>query len=505
MAPHTLDTILRPPQWPASLSDFVTWCLMWDPKNRPTSSQALAHDYFKDALDPLRPKSSSRLLGSRKQSSASTNDSFKDASESIPSLTSKTSSWFRKSLIQREVSAPTVPQHSPVVHSPSPVVQVAPSPAPAAPAPPAKPTADPNATVKARPAANKRATWTNGLPSNAAPIPILPTIRPISPLSDAVTAQATVRPVDADDKTSKKIGRQLSTNSQTNHYAEIHRQEAERALNGQSGLASPVSGHRESFFSHLRKRARRFSGKYQAPMSPNSDDIEANAGCAPWGSSSNRQSMVIDSQGPVATSLPSNDFSDLDKALQNVRRSLEASSQATGIPTNTVSSPRGSNQGSLKRQHSVPRAEQRPAESTAFAGLFGRSRSTRNKHQPSLQYETPDEEDELLDEALNSAHKAARRLDRHTKQEKQYTTPKYPPVPHVPSQVPPSLSYLTPSPSADRSIGYDYFKSTTKPVDILKPKGSYNNLAAQWPTPPSDSEWAASAAASIFAAGAAYR
>ena len=500
MAPHTLDTLLRPPQWPASLSDFVTWCLMWDPKNRPTSTQALAHDYFKDALDPLRPKSSSKLLGSRKQSSASTNDSFKDAQESLPSLTTKTSSWFRKSLVQREVSASAVPQQS-AVQPASPAVQTV---AAVPPAPPPKPSADPNAAIKQRSAANKRATWTNGLPSNAAPIPILPTIRPISPLSDAVTAQATVRPVDADDKAAKKIGRQLSTNSQTNHYAEIHRQEAERALNGQSGLASPASGHRESFFSHLRKRARRFSGKYQVPLSPSSDDIEANAGCSPWQTNSNRQSMVIDGQGSLST-LPSNDFSDLDKALQNVRQSLETSSQSAGASASGLTSPRASNHPSLKRQHSVPRAEQRIAESTAFVGLFGRTRSTRNKHQPSLQYETPDEEDELLDEALNSAHKAARRLDRHTKQEAQYTTPKYPSVPSVPSQAAPSMSYLTPSPSADRSIGYDYFKSASKPLDILKPKGSYNNLTSQWPTPPSDSEWATSAAASIFAAGAAYR
>lgn len=502
MAPHTLDTILRPPQWPASLSDFVTWCLMWDPKNRPTSTQALAHDCFKDALDPLRPKSSSRLLGSRKQSSASTNDSFKDAPESLPSLTTKTSSWFRKSLIQREVSAPAVPQHSPAVHSPSPVPVVQPVPSPA-PAPPPKPNVDPNATVKARPAANKRSTWTNGLPSNAAPIPILPTIRPISPLSDAVTAQATVRPVDADDKTTKKIGRQLSTNSQTNHYAEIHRQEAERALNGHSGLASPVSGHRESFFSHLRKRARRFSGKHQAPLSPNSDDIEANAGCAPWGTNSNRQSMVIDSQGTVPNALPSNDFADLNQALQTVRRSLEAS-QPNGPTSSNISLPYGAHHGSLKRQHSVPRGEPRPAESAPFIGLFGRSRSTRNKHQSTLQYETPDEEDELLDEAINSTQKVMRRLDR-PKQDP-YSTPKYPPVPQVPSHAPPSMSYLTPSPSADRSIGFDYFKSASKPVDIRKPKANYsNNLTSQWPTPPSDSEWAASAAASIFAAGAAYR
>jgi len=495
MAPHTLDTILRPPQWPASLSDFVTWCLMWDPKNRPTSTQALSHEYFKDALDPLRPKSSSRLLNSRKQSSvSSSNDSFKDAPESNSLLTTKTSSWFRKSLIQREASATVVvPQQSPMV-------QPTPSPAPA---PPAQPVVKPNVNPRP-PAASKRATWTNGLPSNAAPIPILPTIRPISPLvSDAVTVQASGRLADAEQKAAKKIGRQLSTNSQTNHYAEIHRQEAERALNGQSGLSSPQSGHRESFFSHLRKRARRFSGRYQAPLSPNSDDVEANAGCGPWGSNSNRQSMIIDPSVPTTNPLPGNSVTELDKALANVRRSLEASSQATGIPANTVSSPLGSNSSTLKRQHSLPRQEQRPTEAPVF-GLFGRTRSTKNKHQPSLHYETPDEEDELLDEALSSAHTAAKCLDRHAEQQNEHPT-NYPPVPPVPSHAPPSMSYLTPSPSADRNgVGYEYL-TPTKPVEILKPKGSYNNLATQWPTPPSDGEWAASAAASIFAAGAAYR
>ena len=212
--------------------------------------------------------------------------------------------------------------------------------------------------------------------------------------------------------------------------------------------------------------------------------------------------MIIDSP---ANPPPSNSIAELDKALASVRQSLEASSQATGIPANTVSSPRGLNNPTLKRQHSVPRQEQRSTEVPAF-GLFGRTRSTK-KHQPSLNYETPDEEDELLDEALSSAHKAAKRLDSHAQQQQQQTKhPRnYPPVPQVPSHPPLSLSYLTPSPSADRNGGgYDYL-SATKPVDILKPKGSYNNLATQWPTPPSDGEWAASAAASIIAAGAAYR
>src|ERR1700761_4086721 len=104
MAPHTMDSILQPPHWPTALSDFVTWCLMWDPKNRPTSSQALRHEYFTDAYDPLRPKtSSSRLLSSKK---SNLSELQRDPNDTQPSLTSKTSSWFRKSLIARESSAP---------------------------------------------------------------------------------------------------------------------------------------------------------------------------------------------------------------------------------------------------------------------------------------------------------------------------------------------------------------------------------------------------------------
>ncbi|KAK2072966.1 hypothetical protein P8C59_007283 [Phyllachora maydis] len=94
MAPHSMDTILQSPQWPSSLSQFVTWCLMWDPKNRPTSTQALAHDFFADAVDPLRPKSAtSRMLG-RKQS-----DNSRGKDSTITTPTSSKPSWFRKSLI----------------------------------------------------------------------------------------------------------------------------------------------------------------------------------------------------------------------------------------------------------------------------------------------------------------------------------------------------------------------------------------------------------------------
>jgi len=461
MAPHSLDTILRAPQWPQSLSDFVTWCLLWDPKQRPTSAQALNHEYFRDAVDPLtRPKSSSKLLG-RKQSNLSQHEL--GPSDSTPSLSSKTSSWLRKSLIQREVSAPVVPQHVPAQ---APVV--------ARPPAPVQSVSESAATVQARQA--KRATWANGLPSNVAPIPILPSIRPVSPLSSTVNAQPSVS-----NEKSKKIGRQLSVTSNGNHYADIHRQEAERALNGQTGLASPTSGHKESFFSHLRKRARRFSGRYQTPSSPSPEDIEANAGCAPW-SGSNRQSMVVDNIGAVANN--GNDLADLDKALQNVRSSMEASHNANSHGSSF-----------LKRNKSVPRSHEynHGAGPTTITPSKPRKMANRASN---LHYDTPDEEEELLDEALTNAHKASRTLDHHA-QPAHYT-----PANAARAQ----MSYLTPASSAHQH-GVAYPQSyTSKPMDINKPRPQPKEYTSQWPTPPyEESEWAASASASIFAAAQAYR
>lgn len=476
MAPHSLETLLPAPQWPASLAQFVTWCLMWDPKVRPTSRQALEHEFFQDALDPLRPKSSARALG-RKGSTLGN-----DSSEHVPTLSTKTSSWFRKSLGNN--LAPAVPDH---------MQGVQPSPRPA---PVHSKTTDPAANVsKIRPANTKRATWTTGQ-SNQAPMPILPSIRPISPLPDSTTAQASARrPEQPEERASKKIGRQLSVNSSGNHYADVHRQEAERALTGANGLKSPTGSQRESFFSHLRKRARRLSGRHQ--MTPGAEDIEANVGCAPW-ASNNRQS-IHELPPPVAPAPvdPSTDpnFAELDRALQNVRYSLDTASASNNQPKHPT---RVSSNPALKRQHSLQYSKEDNAP-----------RARRSlRHAPS-RYETPCEEDELLDEALTSAHRAANRLDsgmpphagtyQPTRATQAYTT----------SDAPRHAPYLTPSPSKDRlggsSVANEYTPS--KPMDI--PPVTQQQKAVvnpQWPTPPYDeNDWAAAAAASIFATQAAYR
>ncbi|KAI0479248.1 kinase-like domain-containing protein [Xylariaceae sp. FL0804] len=485
MAPHSMDTLLQTPQWPASLSQFVTWCLMWDPKSRPTSAQALAHEYFSDAVDPLRPKSSaSKILGRKHSDIGRSKDAHATISSSKPS-------WFRKSLIGRTESSENASAPISVKD-----VMAAPRPSPVQ----VHPTNEVN-VAKSRPAANKRTTWTNG-PSNVAPMPILPTIRPISPLSDAVTAQASNRTPSyndsyanraavVDDKAAKKIGRQLSVQSNSNNYAEVHRQQAERALNG-TGLASPPSSHKESFFSHLRKRARRFSGRHQTPVSPTYDDIEAQAGCGPW--ASNRSSMVVDQQG-----IPGKieNYESLDKSLHPVN----SASNTSAPPTHMVSN------GHLKRHHSLPHQQPRSVDNLIGAArspgpISSRTRRAQATH--GVQNDALDEEDELLDEVLHSTHRAMRRLERDGR----------PGLRQSASNLGLANPYPTPSPSASGTtvlFGDGREAIAPRPLDLRKHAGQ--EAEHKWPTPPyeegdisnyssgNNNNWASSAAASIWAAG----
>ncbi|KAI0453187.1 kinase-like domain-containing protein [Xylaria acuta] len=473
MAPHSMDTILQSPQWPASLSQFVTWCLMWDPKHRPTSTQALAHEYFVDAVDPLRPKSSASKILGRKHSDIARS---KDSSSSNP--TSKPS-WFRKSLIGR----------SEVIEVPNEITVksvVGPRPLPAqVSAVPETP------ATKARPSASKRTTWTNG-PSNVAPMPILPTIRPISPLSDAVTAQASTHTPGyshpyantsqrsiATEKTSKKISRQLSVASSTNHYAEMHRQQAERALNG-TGLASPPSAQKESFFSHLRKRARRFSGRHQTPVSPSFDDIEAQAGCGPWGS--NRSSFIVEQNQTSRVDT----YDSLDKTIRDVPNFPD-----TNAPTPPIHNAASS--GNLKRHHSLPHQQPRSVDNLIGAARTTGPISSRTRRAQGVQGDALDEEEELLDEVLHSTHRAMKRLEKDGKYNLRQSA----------SNLGLTNPYPTPSPSASGNMvlfGDAHEPITPKPLDLKKQAG--RDAEQKWPTPPYDgSEWASSAHASIWAAG----
>ncbi|KAL4958716.1 serine/threonine-protein kinase [Aspergillus stella-maris] len=464
MAPHSMDSILPAPQWPAALSHFVTWCLMWDPKNRPTSQQAMAHEYFADAIDPLalRPRSSTARLLGRKQSEKSVKSpSAKDQYES-PTLSSKPS-WFRRSLIGRS-------------DSPAPTFE---------PEQPSKPTMvtyeSSVESQKPKQATSKRATWASG-----APMPILPSIRPVSPLSNAVTAQA--KPPaheDSEAKSSKKIGRQLSVNSHGNHYGDVHRQEAERALNGIGNSGSTTPSQKESFFSHLRKRARRLSGRNQNVMS---DDIEANAGCMPW---SNRSSLALDTAN-IDASRQNSDLSELDKAMQGVKYSGDSANVPVSITSPADSIKRQSMpQGSIRSMGDSP-------VSTSGNGAPISSRTRRAlqlSNHPVHRYETPEEEDELLDEVLHSASSAARRLAQAQMSDTSSNYTSHP----LPSP------YPTPSPSA-KNDGVSFLDST--PNNKLPPldgKSDHTSATRQWPTPPYDEGDWMNPASTKFLTGSTYR
>ena len=518
MAPHSMETILRPPQWPPAFSNFVTQCLMWDPKSRPTSFEALRHEYFTDAVDPLRPKSS-RVLNN-KNKHASVDSKAQRESTDIPALTAHRSSWFRKSVVRDPspavvqptvaVKPPASPRPAPVhapVHAKNTSLDVAP---------------EPSNTSKYRPFGNKRATWTNGTaPPNAAPMPILPSIRPISPFSNTITAQAhnnqtpipqaPAAPAPPETKPSKKIGRQLSIQSNGNHYAEIHRQETERALNGQSGIASPTSEQKEGFFSHLRKRARRLSGKPHVPATPAADDIEATAGCSPW--QSNRNSMMLDVNGV------NNMDTILEKSLDTVGQKLQTQTPAK-LPLSPSPSPEApsSHKFMSELQTHAKASERHPPlsksastpsfDSPAMNGSAAVStRPRRAVNRTSQQhYDTPNEHDELLHDALASAHKAASKMDRAQR---------------VPPQQKPSQQsslhtetpynpYPTPSPSAKRNgmlFDQTMMAEPLTPSNISKTRPK-ELPSHRWPTPPyEENEWAASvfAAASSAAAGSVYQ
>lgn len=472
MAPHSMSSILQPPHWPQSLCNFVTACLMWDPRNRPTTAQALNHEYFADAVDPLRPKSStSRLLG-RKMSEKSFKPTTKEVVE-VPALSTKPS-WFRRSLVMRS-------------DSPAPIAEPEPAARPSAVSYSTLPEVQPS---KGRSA--KRATWANG-----APMPILPSIRPVSPLSNAVTAQANssvahqTSTQQEDAGKSKKISRQLSVNSNGNHYADIHRQEAERALNGIGGSANATTP-KESFFSHLRKRARRLSGRNQAAaVAAANYDVEANAGCSPW---PNRASVALDSN---TIDSKTGDFADLDKTLQNVKYGVAVENpppQLTSVPNQTPS----------KRQ-SVPQVPMRSMTESPTPSVGGPiSSRTRRALQmtshPVHRYETPEEEDELLDEVLHSADKAARRLQQHYDDESTSLYKGENRLSNMANESTRTLNpYPTPSPSAKRDgVSFGEFDNTPiKQGDVSKMKGETSNR--QWPTPPyGEKEWASSVAHSIM-------
>jgi meiosis induction protein kinase IME2/SME1 len=160
----------------------------------------------------------------------------------------------------------------------------------------------------------------------------------------------------------------------------------------------------------------------------------------------------------------------------------------------------------LKRHHSLPHQQARSAENLAGAARGGGPISSRTRRaQPHgvRQYETPDEEDELLDEALMSTHKAAKRMDRNSYAD---AVPKdtRQTLRQSSSNMGLTNPYPTPSPSANCNtvlFGQGVTNAAGKPRESNKHADNSDGYY-KWPTPPyEENEWAESAAASIWAAG----
>ena len=324
-------------------------------------------------------------------------------------------------------------------------------------------------------------------------MPVLPSIRPVSPLSSSVTVQAHGRETDFPTPEKKKLGRQLSLASHGNHYNDI-------PSSNISGLSSPTGPQKESFFSHLRKKARRFSGRNQGAQTPQYDDA-TDTRHSGYGVTSNRSSMLIE---PIAEQ--HTHYAELDKALQRLEHGLDQ--------------PQPSNQ--LHRQaslHLASAAAAKPApavnyaDSNSFAGPVS-SRTRRALHassgHPATKYETPDEQDELLDEAIHGVQRAVKRLDKQAKHSEAFAVKDTNRLSLRSSVSIGSMNpYPTPSPSAKRN-GVLFNQTlmnepVTAPINIARNRQPKENTS-MWPTPPhEENEWAASAAASIWAAGSAYR
>jgi meiosis induction protein kinase IME2/SME1 len=204
-----------------------------------------------------------------------------------------------------------------------------------------------------------------------------------------------------------------------------------------------------------------------------------------------------------------NEFSDLDKILQNVRYSLDRSDgNSTGRQDSTE---KAFNQGSLKRTHSIPRSQGGKADDPSNVAPAPNNPRSRRPIAVN-QYETPEEADELLDEVLRSANRAAKRLDQPQQQahrmalaQKDYNRQS---LPHLPYGSTVESAYLTPSPSAKRDgVSFDTNGATqSQPLNITKQRPQQEHAPPHWPTPPyEENEWAPTAASSIFAAGQMYR
>lgn len=146
----------------------------------------------------------------------------------------------------------------------------------------------------------------------------------------------------------------------------------------------------------------------------------------------------------------------------------------------------------LERYHSLPKHQPRPVDNLMMAAQGTSPISSRTRRvqatQGVHQYDAPDEEDELLDEALISTHRTMKWIEKDGKRVLRQSA----------SNIGISSPYPTPLLSDHAVLFGDGNEAITPtPVDLNK----VENGVYRWPTPPyEESEWAASASASVWAA-----
>lgn len=196
--------------------------------------------------------------------------------------------------------------------------------------------------------------------------------------------------------------------------------------------------------------------------------------------------MLVDQQVSVVPKVEGG-YESLDKALHDVQG---AEPRAPVPPSHQLAAA-----GKLKRHHSLPYQQPRSVDNLIGAARNGpissRTRRAQAVHDVQ-QYETPAEEDELLDEALTATQRAMKRLENNTKPLRQSASN---------LGLSSSQPYPSPSPSANSNqlLYADGAEAMApKPLDLSKKTSNQY----KWPTPPYEGgEWSASASASIWAAG----
>jgi len=197
--------------------------------------------------------------------------------------------------------------------------------------------------------------------------------------------------------------------------------------------------------------------------------------------------MVIDSPPVPVPKIET--YERLDRALREVQQNVESSPQAPMPPSHQVTP-----SNNLKRHHSLPHHQPRSVDNLmqAARGMGPVSSRTRRAQaaQGMHQYDAPAEEDELLAEVLSSTSTAMNRIEKNGK-----------PLRQSASNLGLSNPYPTPSPSASGNtilFSDGNVALTPKPLNYNK---KTTDSHYKWPTPPyEESEWAASASASIWAA-----